>query len=772
MRTRIPVSIPLLISLIIVGSALGGEDSLFFLDTDELITTASKEVEPVRTAPGTVTVLTHEELEEMGALTLADALKYINSMEMVPKQLSRSNLFLRGIFNSFNQVILLMIDGRPVNDNFSSSFYADLRTPIDNIKQIEVITGPGSSLYGANAFAGVINIITKTGMEMNAIYTKAGGGTYNTGFVIISAGQEIEGVQTALTLRTLSTDGQSAEKEPSLVDEDLHWHNNEHRDRHFWARIDYEHFSFKCSLFDYKAGLPGVVNFPTPRDEMEVKRYYGDLMFDIELGSSSNLKLRSYIDEGRYTVNQMDEVYDIAKIEDISGLNVFVFGAGAWEEALASYRATGEVDIGDLLKYLESTDPQAALGAYSVTFDTLVKAIENDFPMRAIKQVQRRIAGEVLYSAKFSTKNSFLAGAEYRYDLIDDQPEGDKYASVLGYDAHDAANVAVYIQDKHEFSSRFYLLAGARYDQHSVYSGFFSPRLSAVYYPSSVFTLKLNLGRAFRAPSFVELYSDFQYRTAEVHGNPDLKPEEMRIAEIIGEHNPSPFFSHRMTLFGYEVKNFIQYNNTHTDFFIEYDMGGLDYYILFKDSPFTRVLYQSYFTNNPLRVVHGAEYSLDVRLGRYFDLGLGLWHRRQNFSEEAVRDMEPSEENGYQRYETYYRRFVFTTNGANLKLRFHYKDLLYLLVMSHFSGYNWFDDQPIRQQTKLHSIDFWDSEVHFTDVALGARFRDFHLVGVVKNVFGNKYEMYDDIFDASTPREIVNNQPSLLVMLQYTYHLR
>ncbi|MBL1142487.1 MAG: TonB-dependent receptor [Proteobacteria bacterium] len=144
---------------------------LLSLDLEELTTVsvASKKNEKVSDAPGIINVITAEEIERFGYRNLRDILDRQPHI-----QVTGSNLFphdritMRGVsFSHTDNVVLVLINGRPVRDGNGVSNNQDFYNafPVDIINQIEIIRGPGSVLYGTNAFVGAINIITKSAPE-------------------------------------------------------------------------------------------------------------------------------------------------------------------------------------------------------------------------------------------------------------------------------------------------------------------------------------------------------------------------------------------------------------------------------------------------------------------------------------------------------------------------------------------------------------------------------------------------------------------------------
>jgi outer membrane receptor for ferrienterochelin and colicin len=127
------------------------------------VKTASKQAEKISESPAIISVITKEEIEGFGAITLSDVLNRAASMYMIQAGVFPANIgSVRGQHTSvYDNHVLLLINGRPLRDGIiglDNVFYTSF--PIEIIERIELIRGPGSVLYGSNAFSGVINIIT------------------------------------------------------------------------------------------------------------------------------------------------------------------------------------------------------------------------------------------------------------------------------------------------------------------------------------------------------------------------------------------------------------------------------------------------------------------------------------------------------------------------------------------------------------------------------------------------------------------------------------
>ena len=136
-------------------------ESLFTME----VTTASKFPEKLSGAPGVISVVTQDELRRFGAMTLREALERVPGLSAATSFFTdRSQVSVRGDQTKENSGhVLILINGRPVREVLDGGINTDLLQsfPVNILERIEVIRGPGSVLYGSNAFSGVINLITK-----------------------------------------------------------------------------------------------------------------------------------------------------------------------------------------------------------------------------------------------------------------------------------------------------------------------------------------------------------------------------------------------------------------------------------------------------------------------------------------------------------------------------------------------------------------------------------------------------------------------------------
>src|SRR5690606_19804105 len=135
---------------------------------------------PLDRAPATATVITSSEIQAMGARNLNEILETVPGLHVSLSSLSRLDAVysIRGIHTGFNPQVLLMMNGIPVQYSLQGGRPTLFRLPANGIERIEIIRGPGSAIYGADAYAGVINIITKDASSIERTSVGAVSGSF------------------------------------------------------------------------------------------------------------------------------------------------------------------------------------------------------------------------------------------------------------------------------------------------------------------------------------------------------------------------------------------------------------------------------------------------------------------------------------------------------------------------------------------------------------------------------------------------------------------
>lgn len=147
------------------------------------VTSVSKEPARLSKTAAAIYVLTGEDIRRSGVTSIPEALRLVPGVEVARIDGNKWSIGIRGFGSRFSRGVLVLIDGRNVYTTLLSGTYWEVQnTVLDDIDRIEVIRGPGGSIWGPNAVNGVINIITKSAKDTHGELVSTGGGTVDQGF--------------------------------------------------------------------------------------------------------------------------------------------------------------------------------------------------------------------------------------------------------------------------------------------------------------------------------------------------------------------------------------------------------------------------------------------------------------------------------------------------------------------------------------------------------------------------------------------------------------
>jgi len=189
-RNQIAATLAIMVLLSGYFTAQGwasGADDLNSLSLEDLmrieVTSVSKKSEKLSDAPAAIFVISQEDIRRSGATTIPDALRMVPGIEVARIDSNKWAISSRGFQTRFANKLLVLIDGRTLYSSLFSGVWWDVQDILlEDIDRIEVIRGPGATLWGANAVNGVINIITKKAADTQDSLATAGGGTFEKGF--------------------------------------------------------------------------------------------------------------------------------------------------------------------------------------------------------------------------------------------------------------------------------------------------------------------------------------------------------------------------------------------------------------------------------------------------------------------------------------------------------------------------------------------------------------------------------------------------------------
>jgi iron complex outermembrane receptor protein len=279
------------------GQRSSSDSELLLSDAPIMVTTATKTAQRASDAPAAVTVIDEETIRLSGATTIPDLLKLVPGVNVTQVDQTEYDISARGLNTEFANKMLVMVDGRSIyQDFFGNIWWTTTPLLISRIKRIEVVRGPGSALYGANAFNGVINIITKTPQEMRDSQAPAtvriAGGTHNSLYseVTDTTGKEKDW---ALTVGGgyNETDGYGDRKPGNI------------RDGYQVpiVTMDAEKDLSRGSLIVSTGGSQGKVDLPTPfelADDGDWNNYYASMTYS-EQNVRNPFMARFYTDSAK-----------------------------------------------------------------------------------------------------------------------------------------------------------------------------------------------------------------------------------------------------------------------------------------------------------------------------------------------------------------------------------------------------------------------------------------------------------------------------------------
>ncbi|NOS88765.1 MAG: TonB-dependent receptor, partial [Methylococcaceae bacterium] len=313
-------AILLVLSCLAVAGHANAED-LTDLSIEELLNveviTASRLGQKANLSPSSVSVLTAADIRTFGWRTLADALNALRGINTSTER-NYSYVGVRGFLhpNDFNSRVLFMIDGQRMNENIFDGGYMgqEFMLDIDLIERIEYIPGSGSSIYGANAFLGLINVVTKTGQGLNGLQLASSAASYNTYQGRASFGKKLaNGLDVLVSGSHYDSAGVSnlyfpEFDSPATNNGIAHNRDGEWATRLF-ARLQSENFTAMAGLVDRKKQVPtasfdGIFNDPVffTRDQ----QYFGNLKYTHTFSPQTALQLKGFFHGYEYS---SDEAY-------------------------------------------------------------------------------------------------------------------------------------------------------------------------------------------------------------------------------------------------------------------------------------------------------------------------------------------------------------------------------------------------------------------------------------------------------------------------------
>ncbi len=264
------------------------EFSVYDMDLGKVVVTSSKLVQAFRNTSQNVTVINSKEINASGANEISEILNYLPSVDINGYGSAGA---VRGIQirGASSQQVVTMIDGREINTprDGLSDFN---RIPIANIERIEILRGPASAIYGANAVGGVINIITKSGSEKMFTELVSEYGAFATNHESLAHGYKIGGLDYFITYEYLNTQG--------------HRENSAHHSNNAVVKVGYDlndsnRINVSGGYYDSKTGTPGLITFENLQAKQLNSNKFADMTYTGKLAEGQDLYLKLFSSSDR-----------------------------------------------------------------------------------------------------------------------------------------------------------------------------------------------------------------------------------------------------------------------------------------------------------------------------------------------------------------------------------------------------------------------------------------------------------------------------------------
>lgn len=530
-----------------------GDDSeaslLAIYGDEEFISIATGSLQPISKAPAVASVITAKEILAMGAMDIDEVLETVPGLHVARDEIGYNPIYtFRGITDSdVNPQVLMLVNGVPLTNLFQGDrglIWGGM--PVEAISRIEVIRGPGAAIYGADAFAGVINIFTKKGAEIDGVSTGVRYGTFDTKSAWLLAGKDYGDYSFAFSFEATDTQGQN-----EIIDADLQ------------------------TFFDeITVGQPSPASLAPGSVSLKRESY------DVRL----ELAYKNFVMHGGMQYRELGNGAGVVGALDPKNINlgkrlnfdVAYKNESMWDNVGLSLQAS----------FLESTQevkedvvlfPEGSAGPF---VDGMGAPLLGFFPEGIIgnPEVYERHyrADGTLNFRQFEDHNITVGGGYYLGDLYKVKEEknfgvnpstlalimpGDPVVDVsdtpfVFLTEDERENNFMFIQDVWQFTNDWELTAGVRYDHYSDFGDTVNPRLALVWSTTRNLTTKFLYGEAFRAPSFAQTRA---VNNPAIRGNPDLDPEELKSYEIAFDYRPSYDLTYNLNVFYYKWEDIIQF---------------------------------------------------------------------------------------------------------------------------------------------------------------------------------------------------------------------
>ena len=508
-------------------------DEMMLFQEISSVYSASKYEQKVTEAPSSISIITADEIKKYGYRDLGEILKSIRGFYVTD---DRNYKFLGirgfGLPSDYSNRILLLVDGITTNDNIYDAPLIGTEFPleIDLIDRIEVVRGPSSSLYGSNAFFGIINVISKKGRVYKGTEISGEAGSFKTYKSRLSYGNKYQnGMEVLLSASYYQSRGDESLDYSDTYDEDP------------WICAD--------DNPDNCYGLQEIWPGNSVAEDMDTDRYRNFF---------AKISFRDFTVEGNF--HKRKKVIPTAPWETIfNKSNNYSIDTRSWIDVTYDHTYANSLTVVARVNY--NYYKYAAEYPYAGDPD----AGEADVVTGRDTAKGEWINSEIQVSKTYYERHRMMAGASYHGNLRQIQKNWYSGADTWGSldDERHNDSWGAYFQDEFNIRDNIKLNGGLRYDHFRTFGDTLNPRIALIYNPVERSTVKAIYGSAFRSPSVYELYYNDGDTTAKA--NPDLNPERISTYELIYEQSVGKYLRVTITGFYYNIKDLIRQENDSDD---------------------------------------------------------------------------------------------------------------------------------------------------------------------------------------------------------------
>ncbi len=525
------------------------------------ISTGTKKA--IHKAPAVTNVITAEDIKLMGAATLDEILETVPGMHVgfaLPPSLS--TYIIRGFGGAFNSQLLTLINGVAVDTALNGGRPNAFRMPVSNIERIEIIRGPGSAVYGADAYAGVIDIITKDAASMSGTEFGVRVGSFGMRESWFQHGGDLMGdwgiyfgldyqttdgdddriIQSDLQSQLDSLFGSAASLAPGSL-------NTEYTVSDVRMDLSNEHWKVRLSHLDIgDAGLGAGI-----AQALDNTGKINSSVFTVDVTYNDEEMVDNWLLEFKVAYTHLEGEPDFQILPPGATVPIGEDG-NLFTEASSACPAIGPnatplciVSFPDGFlgnPYMEEKHYRfETVGIYDV-YDKHRVRVSVGFQQQDLDASSTQNFGPGVIDGTISPINGGLidvTGTDNIYIKDGAQSRNIKFVS---------------LQDEWLISNDWELTAGIRYDNYSDFGDTVNPRLALVWQSSYNSTTKFLYGRAFRAPSFSDQFSQ---NNPIALGNNMLGPETIDLIELVLNYRPTLDSQISLNTFFYDAEDLIQF---------------------------------------------------------------------------------------------------------------------------------------------------------------------------------------------------------------------